>query len=265
MSEPVTLEVAKGIGTIRIDRPPMNALNLVVQRGLREVATRCADDDSVEAVVVYGGERLFAAGADVKEFATMSYADMVAASQGIIDGLGALAAIPKPTMAAITGYALGGGCEVALACDFRIAASNARLGQPEVHLGLIPGGGGTQRLARLVGPARAKDLVFTGRFVDATEALAIGLIDEIVEVGEGAPDDAVYRRAHERMSAFVGGPRLALRAAKMAIDSGLDTDLSTGLQIERSQFAAMFATRDARTGMDSFLENGPGHARFEGA
>jgi enoyl-CoA hydratase/carnithine racemase len=170
----------------------------------------------------------------------------------------AVARIPKPTVAAITGYALGGGCELALACDRRIAGNDASLGQPEILLGVIPGAGGTQRLTRLVGPAKAKDIIFTGRFVPADEALVIGLVDQIV-----APDD-VYTAAVEWASQFANGPAYALRAAKEAIDRGLETDLDTGLEIERQQFAGLFATEDRTIGMESFIENGPGKARFSG-
>ncbi|MGZ4687099.1 enoyl-CoA hydratase/isomerase family protein, partial [Oryzihumus sp.] len=170
----------------------------------------------------------------------------------------AIARIPKPTVAAITGYALGGGCELALACDFRIAGENAKLGQPEVLLGVIPGAGGTQRLARLVGPARAKEIIFSGRFVPADEALRIGLVDEVVDAAE------VYAAARRRVEPYVGGPAYALRAAKEAVDRGLEVDLETGLEIERMQFAGLFATRDREIGMTSFVEQGPGKAKFEG-
>jgi enoyl-CoA hydratase/carnithine racemase len=171
----------------------------------------------------------------------------------------ALAELPKPTVAAVTGYALGGGCELALACDFRVCSADARLGQPEILLGIIPGAGGTQRLSRLVGPARAKDLIFSGRFVDAAEALSIGLVDQVVETAE-----EVYPAARKRVERFATGPAYALRAAKEAIDRGLGVDLATGLEIERVQFAALFATEDRRIGMESFVASGPGHAAFEG-
>jgi enoyl-CoA hydratase/carnithine racemase len=210
-------------------------------------------------VVIYGGEKVFAAGADIKEMEHMSYTDMVAHSRRLQSAFSALARIPKPTVAAITGYALGGGCELALTCDFRVAARNAKLGQPEILLGVIPGAGGTQRLARLVGPARAKDLVYTGRFVSADEALAMGLVDEVVEAED------VYAAARARAERYVGGPAFALRAAKEAIDRGLEVDLDTGLEIESMQFASLFATRDREIGMRSFVENGPGKAVFEGA
>jgi enoyl-CoA hydratase/carnithine racemase len=172
--------------------------------------------------------------------------------------LTAVASIPKPTVAAITGYALGGGCELALCADYRIAADDAKLGQPEVLLGVIPGAGGTQRLSRLVGPSKAKDLIFTGRFVDAAESLQIGLVDKVVPAAE------VYTTAHAWAGQFSRGAALALRAAKEAIDAGLGVDLHTGLEIERQQFAALFATEDRTIGMKSFVENGPGKAEFKG-
>ena len=259
MSDLVRLEVEDGIGTIRLDRPPMNALNGEIQHGLIAACREAAERRDVAAVVVWGGEKVFAAGADIKEMESMSYTDMVDHSALLQDFTRALARLPKPTVAAITGYALGGGCEVALACDFRVAADDARLGQPEILLGIIPGAGGTQRLARLVGPARAKDIVFSGRFVGAEEALRIGLVDEVVPASE------VYAAARARVGRYVGGPSYALRAAKEAVDRGLEVDLDSGLEIERTLFAGLFATRDRAIGMRSFVENGPGKATFEGA
>jgi enoyl-CoA hydratase/carnithine racemase len=258
VSASVQLEVEAGIGTIRLGRPPMNALDIEVQEGIRAAATEAADRRDVAAVIVYGGEKVFAAGADIKQMQAMSYTDMVDRSAALQASLTAVALIPKPTVAAITGYALGGGCELALCCDFRVAGDNAKLGQPEILLGVIPGAGGTQRLARLIGPARAKDLIYTGRFVDSAEALAIGLVDEVV------PADEVYAAARRRVERYVGGPAYALRAAKQAVDRGLETDLNTGLEIERMLFAGLFATRDREIGMTSFVEHGPGQAEFEG-
>lgn len=260
----VRLEVEDGIGIIRLDRPPMNALNDEVQRGIIAAAQEATDRKDISAVIVYGGEKVFAAGVDIKQMADWSYTDMVDNSQLFQDFTRALARIPKPTVAAITGYALGGGCEVTLACDFRIAAKGAKLGQPEVLLGLIPGAGGSQRLARLVGPAKAKDLIFTGRFIEADEALAIGLVDEVVDPGERG-SEAVLAAAKDMMKRYAGGPAYALRAAKEAIDSGLETDLQSGLEIERMLFAGLFATKDRAAGMASFIESGPGKATFEGA
>ena len=259
MTDLVRLEVEEGIGTIRLDRPPMNALNSEIQHGLIAACREAAERKDIAAVVVWGGEKVFAAGVDIKELESMSYTEMVDHSALLQDFTRALATLPKPTVAAITGYALGGGCEVALACDFRVAADDARLGQPEVLLGVIPGAGGTQRLARLVGPTKAKDLVFSGRFVGATEALEIGLVDEVVPAAD------VYATARARVARYVGGPAYALRAAKEAIDKGLEVDLDSGLQIERMLFAGLFATKDRATGMRSFMEKGPGKATFEGA
>ncbi|SHM27195.1 enoyl-CoA hydratase/isomerase family protein [Cryptosporangium aurantiacum] len=258
-SEFVTLDVAEGVGTIRLTRPPMNALNTQVQGELRAVAEEASSRDDVRAVVLYGGPKVFAAGADIKEFADTDYVQMVARAEALTGSLTAVARIPKPVIAAITGYALGGGCELALTADFRVCGDNAKLGQPEILLGIIPGAGGTQRLTRLVGPAKAKDLIYSGRFVDAAEALAIGLVDKVV-----APDD-VYTAAVEWASRFAKGPAYALRAAKAAIDGGLDGDLESGLRLESHLFAGLFATEDKRIGMESFLANGPGKAEFKGA
>jgi enoyl-CoA hydratase/carnithine racemase len=263
MGEFVRVEAAAGeagraVAVIRLDRPPMNALNSVVQAEIAAAATQVSDDPQVRAVVIYGGEKVFAAGADIKEMADASYAQMAADSRRLQDSFTAVARIGKPVIAAVTGYALGGGLELALCADFRVAGEGARVGQPEILLGLIPGAGGTQRLPRLVGPARAKDIVYTGRFVGAAEALAIGLVDKVV------PDAEVYAAALKFAQRFAAGPAVALRAAKQAIDEGLEVDLHTGLEIERLHFAGLFATEDARTGMRSFVENGPGKASFAG-
>ncbi len=187
---------------------------------------------------MYGGEKVFAAGADISEFTQLSYQDMAARAGALSSAFDAVARIPKPVVAAITGYALGGGCELALACDWRVVAEDAKLGQPEIKLGIIPGAGGTQRLARLVGPAKAKDLIFSGRMVDAEEALRIGLADRV------APAAEVYSTAVELVRPYVTGPSLALRAAKLAIDGGLNMDLASGLALESQLFAALFATDD---------------------
>ncbi len=236
----------------------MNALSAAVQAELSAAAAQVSGDPSVRAVVLYGGPKLFAAGADIKEMSAASYAQMTADSARLQASLTAVARIGKPVIAAITGYALGGGLELALCADFRILGASARVGQPEILLGLIPGAGGTQRLPRLIGQAKAKDLIFTGRFVGAEEALAIGLADRVV------PDDEVYQAALDQAARYTGGPALAIAAAKQAIDLGLDTDLASGLEYERLAFAGLFATNDARTGMTSFLENGPGKATFAG-
>lgn len=252
------LELDDGVATLRLDRAPVNALSLAMQAEIRAAAHWLATAGEVRAVVIHGGPKVFAAGADIKEMAAMSYRDMAIASRGLQESFQAVAAIPCPVIAAITGYALGGGCELALCADLRIAGDNVKLGQPELLLGLIPGLGGTQRLARLVGPSRAKDLIFTGRHVSAAEALAMGLVDRVV-----APDD-VLAAATKLARTFANGAPLALAAAKRAIDHGAEVDVVTGCEIERLEFAGLFATDDARIGMHSFMASGPGKAHFTG-
>ncbi|MFE6467778.1 enoyl-CoA hydratase/isomerase family protein [Streptomyces rochei] len=252
----VELEVADGVGTLCLNRPPMNALDIATQDRLKELAEEVTRRDDVRAVVVHGGEKVFAAGADIKEMQVMDHAAMIARARALQDSFTAVARIPKPVVAAVTGYALGGGCELALCADFRIAGENAKLGQPEILLGLIPGAGGTQRLSRLIGPSKAKDLIFTGRQVRADEALALGLVDRVVPAAE------VYEQAHAWAARLAKGPAIALRAAKEAIDTGLETDIETGLAVERNWFAGLFATEDRERGMRSFVEEGPGKAKF---
>jgi enoyl-CoA hydratase/carnithine racemase len=258
VTEFVQVQTEAGVATIRLDRPPMNALSAQVVDELAAAAAQVSADDEVRAVVIYGGAKVFAAGADIKEMAEAGYAQIAAHSARLQQSLTAVARIPKPVVAAITGYALGGGLELALCADFRVVGDGAKVGQPEILLGVIPGAGGTQRLPRLVGPARAKDIIYTGRFVAAPEAVAIGLADRAV------PDARVYEEARELAAQFATGPALALRAAKQAIDDGLEVGLDAGLEIERLHFAGLFATEDQRTGMRSFIDNGPGKATFSG-
>jgi enoyl-CoA hydratase len=248
-----------GVATIRLSRPPMNALNTQLQDELGAAAAQVSSDPSVRAIVIYGGEKVFAAGADVKEFAGQDHAYMMRDAVRLSTSLDALARIPKPVIAAVTGYALGGGCELALTADFRVSADNAKWGQPEILLGIIPGAGGTQRLPRLIGLAKAKDLIYTGRFVDADEALEIGLVDAVVPAAD------VYSTALAMAAKFAKGPALALAAAKAAIDGGLDGDLASGLRLESYLFASLFATEDRTIGMASFIESGPGKATFTGS
>ncbi|MFD2419484.1 enoyl-CoA hydratase/isomerase family protein [Amycolatopsis pigmentata] len=258
MGEFVRLEVDSGIGTIRLERPPVNAINAQVTAELAEAAKEASERSDVRAVILYGGEKTFCGGADVKEMASRSYVEMRRFGTGLQTTMAEVAAIPKPTVAAITGYALGGGLELALTADRRVAGDNVKVGQPEILLGIIPGAGGTQRLARLIGPAKAKDLIYTGRFADAREALSLGLVDEVV----GADD--VYAAALAWASKFAEGPAVALAHAKAAIDGGLDIDLAGGLKLETHLFTALWATEDQKNGMRSFVENGPGKATFEG-
>lgn len=244
-----------GVAVLRLDRPKVNALSMA----LLEQLVRAADEltaDPPGAVVVSGGERVFAAGADISEFGGPEEARRIAAL--FRDALGAVAAIPRFTIAAITGVALGGGCELALACDWRICADNARLGQPEILLGIIPGGGGTQRLSRLIGVPRAKEIICTGRQVKADEALRIGLVDEVVPAAE------VTERAMAKAAELAAGAVVAQGMAKAAIDEGTESTLAWGLDREQVLFERVFTTEDSRIGVRSFLESGPGKAVFKG-
>ncbi|GAB3837283.1 enoyl-CoA hydratase-related protein [Dactylosporangium cerinum] len=254
----VRLEVLDGIGTIRLDRPPVNALDIAAQQALRDAAAEAAERDDVAAVVVSGGEQMFSAGADIKQMAQMSHADMVVHAERLQAAFTAVADIAKPVVAAVAGFALGGGCELALTADYRVCGESATIGLPEIQLGVIPGAGGTQRLSRLVGPSRAKNMILTGRPVDAVRAYEIGLVDEVV------PDHQVLPAARAWAAQFVGGPALALRAAKQAVDLGAGTDLRSGLQLERTLFAGLFGTADRAIGMDAFVSRTPGGARFVG-
>jgi enoyl-CoA hydratase/carnithine racemase len=245
-----------GVAVIRLDHPKANALSMELLSSLEEAA-RSMIEDPPGSVIVWGGERIFAAGADIAEFGGPAEARKVGGH--FRAALDAVAAIPRATIAAVHGYALGGGCELALACDFRVAADTARFGQPEILLGIIPGGGGTQRLARLVGAARAKDLILTGRQVAASEALAMGLVDRVVDAA------VVFDTALAWAASLAAGPVVAHGLAKQAIDSGLDGPLADGLDLELALFQRVFETEDAATGVRSFRESGPGKATFRGA
>lgn len=256
--EPVFIHLDRredGVALIRLDRPKANALSGALLEQLAEAAMSLTADPP-GAVVVYGGERIFAAGADISEFGGPEEGRKV--GQRIRRAFDALAAIPRATIAAVTGFALGGGCELALACDFRLMGDSARFGQPEILLGIIPGGGGTQRLPRLVGASRAKDIILSGRQVAAEEALRIGLADRVV------PAASVLEEALTWAGELARGPVVAHGLAKRAIDEGLDGGLGAGLDVELELFTEVFATEDARHGVKSFLEQGPGKAVFTG-
>ena len=242
---------------LTLNRPPMNPLSSAVLRRVGEIATELQTDASLKAVVITGGDKAFAAGADVKEF-ELTRQGAFAVAANFRSACDALEAIDRPVIAAVRGFALGGGLELALACDLRIGGDTTRLGQPEILLGIIPGGGGTQRLARLVGPSRAKEMIWTGRQVRAEEALSIGLLDEVVAAGE------VLDRALALASQLAAGAVVAMGAAKRAIDQGLSGSLSDGLALEAQCFADSFDTDDAKVGVASFVEHGPGKATFTG-
>ena len=245
-----------GVALVRLNRPPLNALSQALLGELADTARALAAEAELKAVVVGGSEKALAAGADIEEF---THVDAPRTINAIFrEAFDALAAIPRPVIAAIRGYALGGGLELALACDLRVASVSARLGQPEILLGIIPGAGGTQRLSRLLGPARAKDLIWSGRPVRADEALAIGLVDRVV------PAEEVEANALEWAASLARGAVVAIGLAKRAIDQGLDGSLADGLDLEAAAFVAAFDTDDATEGVQSFLEHGPGKATFSG-
>ncbi len=244
-----------GVAVVTLNNPKVNALSQAVLARLKELALELTANPP-GAVVITGGERIFAAGADISEFGGTSEGDRI--GLGFHSALDAVAAIPRFVIAAVSGYALGGGCELSMACDYRIAGEKAVFGQPEVLLGIIPGGGGTQRLSRLVGSSRAKEIVMTGRQVKSDEALRIGLVDEVV------PNDQLHERAFALAAEVARGALQAHAAMKHAIDKGMSSTLVDGLLLERQLFTDVFATDDSQIGVKSFLEHGPGKATFTG-
>lgn len=244
-----------GTAVITLNSPKVNALSTAVLTRLREIADELTTSPP-GAVVITGGDRIFAAGADISEFGGPPQARAIGAT--FHSALNAVDALPCFTIAAVSGFALGGGCELALACDYRIASTKAVFGQPEILLGIIPGGGGTQRLPRLVGAGRAKELMVTGRQVKADEALRLGLVDEIVE-----PEQLMVR-ALKLADTVATGASVAAKIISRVVDSGMQTDLASALGQELDAFEEVFHTEDSQIGVASFLENGPGKARFVG-
>lgn len=255
----IRLEREGHVCVVELNRPPLNVLDTLMQDRLAEVAEEINRDRDIRSVVLYGGPRTFAAGADIKEMSAMTPATLDQRPEGLQHGFNQIAALDKPVIAAVTGYAFGGGCELALCADLRFAAEDAVFALPEVTLGIMPGCGGTQRLARLIGPARAKDMMLTGRRVDASEALQMGLVNRVV-----APDQ-VLQQAMRWAASFEHGPFKALAAIKRSIDAGLDLPLSEALALERSIFSGVFGTEDKNTGMNHFLNKAAGRARFAGS
>jgi enoyl-CoA hydratase len=244
-----------GVFVLTLNAPKVNALSTAMLSRIHYLATDLTILNA-RAVVITGGDRLFAAGADISEFGGPEDAARIGAS--FHAALNAVAALPCFTIAAVSGFALGGGCELAMACDYRIASTKAVFGQPEILLGIIPGGGGTQRLPRLVGASRAKEIMITGRQVKADEALNIGLANEVVE------PDALMARALELASSVASGATVATGLIKRAVDEGMQTDLAKGLALELELFEEVFHSTDSQIGVASFLENGPGKASFTG-
>jgi enoyl-CoA hydratase/carnithine racemase len=258
MSERIDLRFNGGLATLTLAQPPVNALDRHLVGELAEAVAQVRDSEEARALVVTGGPKVFAAGGDVKEMLSWGYRTAVRSSGGLGAACDALASLPVPVIAAINGYALGGGLEVALAADLRVCATDAKLGFPEILLGVIPGAGGTQRLPRLVGASPAKDLIYSGRTIGAERALQLGLVDHVAE------PDAVLKTAAELAEPYLRGPALALRAAKRAVDRGLETSLEAGLELERELFSGLFATEDRAAGMASFVADGLGKAEFHG-
>lgn len=246
------------LAILRVDRPPVNAFDQAMWDLLAAAAASLHDSATgYRAVVVTGGPRHFAAGADVKAMLGMPAEQFGSRNRVLQQAFHALATAPQVTIAAVSGYALGGGCELALAADFRFAGRGAVFGLPEITLGIMPGSGGTQRLPRIVGPARAKDLILSGRTLTADEALAIGLVDRVVE------DADVLDAAITSGLGYARGPA-ALRYAKQAVDAAADLPVEAGLAIEADLIARCYATEDAQHGLRSFVENGPRKATFHG-
>jgi enoyl-CoA hydratase/carnithine racemase len=258
VGELVTLETdtAPGVATIRLENGKMNPISTQVARELGEVAAELESRDDIGAVVVWGGPKIFAAGADIKEFPLIKdKAEAIEFSMLLHSANLGLENLPQITISAVNGYALGGGCELAMATDFRIAGERAVFGQPEVLLGIVPGAGGTQRLPRLIGITRAKEINYTGRMVKAAEALEIGLVSEVVA------DDACYERSVELAAQYAQGPK-ALQYIKRAMMDGLALPLSEAVKVEAEAFGDSFETEDRVTGVESFIEHGPGKATF---
>ena len=232
---------------VRLHRPEvLNALDIELMTELVETLTPLDRDPGVGCFVITGSDRVFAAGADIKEMSEKSTADMI--GEDYFAGWEAFAALRTPKIAAVSGYALGGGCELAMMCDVIIAADDAMFGQPEITLGVIPGIGGTQRLTRLVGRAKAMDMILTGRLIDAEEAARIGLVSRVV------PADRLIAEANQVAEQIAGYGKLAVTAARDCVDRALETSLSEGIRYERSAFHALFATEDQKEGMRAFLE-----------
>jgi enoyl-CoA hydratase/carnithine racemase len=245
------------LGILRVDRPPVNAFDQRMWDLFDSLTASLHGETLYRAVVITGGPRHFAAGADVKELIALSAAQFGARNRVLQRAFHALATAPQVTIAAVSGYALGGGCELALAADLRFAGRSAVFGLPEVTLGIMPGSGGTQRLPRVVGPARAKELILSGRQVRADEALAIGLVNRVVD------DADVLDAAIADGLRYARGP-LSLRYAKQAVDAATDRPAAAGLELEAELITRCFASEDGRDGLRSFVENGPGKAKFQG-
>lgn len=252
------VEIKDRVATVTLNRPKVNALNSVVFREIGNCAVELQYNDDVRAVVITGGEKVFAAGADIKEMANATSVEadrMLSIGQ---DAFTRVAGITKPVIAAINGYALGGGLELCLTADWRFAGKSAQMGLPEIKLGIIPGAGGTQRLPRLIGISKAKEMIFSGNYYDAEKCLEYGLVDRIVD---GSPIAEAQEVAREYAEKY---PPVALAMAKRSVNGGLNCSLTEGLLLEAQSISVCFSTEDQKIGMKTFIEEGPGKAKFTG-
>lgn len=256
MFETLKYEVKNNIGFITIDRPEaLNAISMTVLKELHSVFEQVNDDPEVKVAILTGNGKAFVAGADIAQMSQLTGVeghDMIKYGAGVMD---LIEAIDKPVIAAVNGFALGGGCELAMACDIRIASEKAKFGQPEVGLGITPGFSGTQRLPRRVGAAMAKELIFSGKMISAVEAERIGLANHVY------PADELMDKAMEMAEAFAKNAQIAVRYSKACIDRGMETGIDEGIAMENELFAMCFATGDQKEGMKAFLEKRP--ASFE--
>jgi len=248
--ENILLAVDGPIATVTLNRPKaLNALNAALMAELTDALTRLDHDEAVRCIVLTGNERAFAAGADIKEMAGATAVDMLGRST--LSGFDAVRRLSKPIIAAVSGFALGGGCELAMACDMIVASETARFGQPEINIGVIPGAGGTQRLTRQLGKARAMELVLTGEYMDAQEAHARGLVNRVV------PPELYLEEARKLARKIAGQAPVAVRLAKDAVLKAQDLSIEEGLDYERRLFYLLFATEDQKEGMAAFIEKRP--------
>ena len=253
--ETITLEIADGVALVRINRPKaLNALNNRVMREIVDALAPLDDGPAVGCFVLTGNERAFAAGADIKEMAPKSYTDVL--QENMFAGWDDFVALRTPKIAAVAGYALGGGCEVAMMCDMIFCSESAQFGQPEIKIGVMPGMGGSQRMTRAVGKAKAMDMVLTGRMMDAAEAERAGLVARVIA------DDALVDETMVAARTIAGFGRNAVLLAREAVNRSFDTPLAEGLLFERRAFHSLFATDDQKEGMAAFMEKRP--AKFTG-
>ncbi len=247
--EVIQITKEKGIATITLNRPPMNPLNSQVFQEINKAMLELEADASVKAVIITGsGDKAFAAGADITEMANLTPVEAYTFCQVSREAFSKIENLGKPVIAAVNGLALGGGTELSLACDFRLAADTAKFGQPEINLGIIPGAGGTQRLSRLIGAAKAKELIFLGDIIDAVTAEKLGLVNKVV------PAASLLEEARKLAAKLAAKPAVALKMAKEAINTGLNLDINSALKMEIQNFITAFASADRQEGMSAFIE-----------